>query len=399
MASPVFAGVHQVSADTISDAKSAISDNKSSASKLLAQLNEQQNQVAKLSNDVSNKIVAINDTQSNIDDTQAKISNIDGEIVTAKKELANRKSVLREQLIELQKQSTNSVSGNVYVDFVLSSDNFTDLVSRSMAVNKINGANKEAMAAVTESKEKLADLKADQVNKKDQLVADQAKLVADKASLDSKKAAAETAQKELQDKVDANKAELETLQAQLDSATSRAAAAALAAETAAKQTTTTQAANTASSSSVSSQSNNASASSSQANTSSAANNNSSSSTTVTGTGRGVAIANNAAKYIGTPYVYGGSTPAGFDCSGLIWYSAKQAGISLPRTSQAMSTLGSSVSLSSLQAGDLVFWGGVGSAYHVGIYVGGGRYIHAPQPGQNVTYQSISAWSPSFARRI
>lgn len=371
MASPVFAGVHQVSADTISDAKSAISSNKSSASKLLAQLNEQQNQVAKLSNDVSNKIVAINDTQANIDATQTQITNLDGEIVTAKKELANRKSVLREQLVELQKQSTNSVSGNVYVDFLLNSDNFTDLVSRSLAVNKINSANKEAMDAVTESKTKLADLKSDQVNKQDQLVADKAKLVADKASLDGKKAAAEAAQKELQDKVSANQAELETLQAQLDSATSQAAAL-VAAQTTATQAKTTQKVST---------TNNAGE-------------------TVTGTGRGVAIANNAVKYLGTPYAYGKASPSeGFDCSGLIWYSAKQAGISLPRTSQAMSELGSSVSLNSLQAGDLVFWGSVGSAYHVGIYVGGGRYVHAPTEGQTVTYQSISAWRPSFARRI
>ena len=374
MASPVFAGVHQVSADTISDAKSAISSNKSSASKLLAQLNEQQNQVAKLSNDVSNKIVAINDTQANIDATQTQITNLNGEIVTAKKELANRKSVLREQLVELQKQSTNSVSGNVYVDFLLNSDNFTDLVSRSLAVSKINSANKEAMDAVTESKTKLADLKSDQVNKQDQLVADKAKLVADKASLDGKKAAAEAAQKELQDKVSANQAELETLQAQLDSATSQAAAAAalVAAQTTATQAKTTQKVST---------TNNAGE-------------------TVTGTGRGVAIANNAVKYLGTPYAYGKASPSeGFDCSGLIWYSAKQAGISLPRTSQEMSELGSSVSLNSLQAGDLVFWGSVGSAYHVGIYVGGGRYVHAPTEGQTVTYQSISAWPPSFARRI
>lgn len=375
MASPVFAGVHQVSADTISDAKSAISSNKSSASKLLAQLNEQQNQVAKLSNDVSNKIVAINDTQANIDATQTQITNLDGEIVTAKKELANRKSVLREQLVELQKQSTNSVSGNVYVDFLLNSDNFTDLVSRSLAVNKINSANKEAMDAVTESKTKLADLKSDQVNKQDQLVADKAKLVADKASLDGKKAATAAAQKELQDKVSANQAELETLQAQLDSATSQAVAAAaalVAAQTTATQAKTTQKVST---------TNNAGE-------------------TVTGTGRGVAIANNAVKYLGTPYAYGKASPSeGFDCSGLIWYSAKQAGISLPRTSQAMSELGSSVSLNSLQAGDLVFWGSVGSAYHVGIYVGGGRYVHAPTEGQTVTYQSIDAWRPSFARRI
>ena len=114
---------------------------------------------------------------------------------------------------------------------------------------------------------------------------------------------------------------------------------------------------------------------------------------------GGSIASNAAKYIGVPYVYGGTSPSGFDCSGLIYYAAKEAGINLPRTSQAQSTLGSYVSVSDLQAGDLVFWGGVGSAYHVGIYIGGGQYLHAPAPGQSVTIQSMAYFAPSFGRRL
>jgi len=114
---------------------------------------------------------------------------------------------------------------------------------------------------------------------------------------------------------------------------------------------------------------------------------------------GGSIAGNAAKYLGVPYVYAGTSPAGFDCSGLIYYAAKEAGISLPRTSQAQSTLGSYVSVSDLQAGDLVFWGSVGNAYHVGVYIGNGQYIHAPEPGQNVTVQSVAYFAPSFGRRL
>lgn len=111
------------------------------------------------------------------------------------------------------------------------------------------------------------------------------------------------------------------------------------------------------------------------------------------------LLSNAAQFIGVPYVWGGTTPAGFDCSGFVSYVEGMSGVSLPRTSQAQSTVGTYVPVSQLQAGDLVFWGGVGSAYHVGIYVGNGTYIHAPTPGQSVTYQTMSYYAPSFGRRI
>lgn len=86
--------------------------------------------------------------------------------------------------------------------------------------------------------------------------------------------------------------------------------------------------------------------------------------------------------------------------GYTWYrTGNQCGISIPRTSQQQSTQGYEVSMSNLQPGDLLFWGSYGNAYHVAIYLGNNQYIHAPQPGQNVTIQSLNAWYPSFARRL
>ena len=120
---------------------------------------------------------------------------------------------------------------------------------------------------------------------------------------------------------------------------------------------------------------------------------------IVATGSLTGIGAAAAKYLGTPYRAGGASPAGFDCSGLVWYAAKQIGVSLPRTAGGMSTRGQAVSFSHLKAGDLLFWGGVGSAYHVAIYIGGGRYIHSPQPGQSVRIQSMGSYGPSFARRL
>jgi cell wall-associated NlpC family hydrolase len=93
--------------------------------------------------------------------------------------------------------------------------------------------------------------------------------------------------------------------------------------------------------------------------------------------------------LGQPYVYGGSGPGGFDCSGLTSWAWRAAGVSLPRTAQAQYNAVRHIPISALQPGDLVFYGSAGGIYHVGIYVGGGRMIHAPHSGQVVSYISIN----------
>lgn len=114
-------------------------------------------------------------------------------------------------------------------------------------------------------------------------------------------------------------------------------------------------------------------------------------------GTAAAIIANAKQYLGVPYVWGGTTPAGFDCSGLVQYVFAANGISLPRTTYEQQAVVTPVSLDALQPGDLVFWGA--SAYHVGIYIGDGQYIHAPAPGQSVCIQSYSAYPYTSAGRV
>jgi cell wall-associated NlpC family hydrolase len=107
----------------------------------------------------------------------------------------------------------------------------------------------------------------------------------------------------------------------------------------------------------------------------------------------------AMRYLGVPYVWGGASPSGFDCSGLVMYVFAQIGVSLPHSSYAQYGMGTPVSMSQLQPGDLVFFAG---ASHVGIYIGGGQFIHAPHTGDVVKISSLSGWYAStFAggRRI
>ena len=86
--------------------------------------------------------------------------------------------------------------------------------------------------------------------------------------------------------------------------------------------------------------------------------------------------------VGVPYRYGGSAPSeGFDCSGLVQYAYSRAGVQLPRTTYAMSTMGPSVAAADLQPGDLVFFDTLRRPFsHVGIYIGDSQFIHAPTSG-------------------
>jgi cell wall-associated NlpC family hydrolase len=107
----------------------------------------------------------------------------------------------------------------------------------------------------------------------------------------------------------------------------------------------------------------------------------------------------AMQYLGTPYVWGGASPGGFDCSGLVVYVFSQVGVSLPHSTYALWNVGVPVSYDQLQAGDLVFFSGLG---HMGIYVGNGMFIHAPHTGDVVKISAMSGWySSSYvgARRV
>ncbi|MCH5211724.1 MAG: C40 family peptidase [Oscillospiraceae bacterium] len=108
-----------------------------------------------------------------------------------------------------------------------------------------------------------------------------------------------------------------------------------------------------------------------------------------GKGGGQGIVNTAMKYLGTPYVWGGTSPAGFDCSGLVQYACRANGISVPRVAASQRGAGRYVSRENLQPGDLVFFSNGGGVSHVGIYVGNGNMIHAPQTGDVVKISSIN----------
>ena len=109
----------------------------------------------------------------------------------------------------------------------------------------------------------------------------------------------------------------------------------------------------------------------------------------------------ANKYIGTPYVWGGKSPSGFDCSGFVYYVFMEAyGINVGGWTGEQQYAGQLISVDEAQPGDLYFWGSYGGdTYHVAIATGGGSYIHASQPGTPLGYGSVSSFTPDFAIRL
>ncbi|WP_432116800.1 NlpC/P60 family protein [Streptomyces sp. bgisy032] len=114
-------------------------------------------------------------------------------------------------------------------------------------------------------------------------------------------------------------------------------------------------------------------------------------------GRGAAAVAAARSALGKPYVWGANGPTGFDCSGLMQWSYAQAGVALPRTSQAQRYAGRQIPLSEARPGDLVVYRA--DASHVGMYMGNGQVIHAPYPGAPVRYDPVGMMPVSSVTRV
>ncbi len=115
-------------------------------------------------------------------------------------------------------------------------------------------------------------------------------------------------------------------------------------------------------------------------------------------------AGHAQKMLGKPYKYGGSSPTGFDCSGLVLYSFRQAGVRLPHNTEQQRKTARPIQVAELRPGDLLFFNQEGKKYgHVAIYIGSGKFVHAPSSGKSVRADNLSNpyWKKhlSEARRL
>jgi cell wall-associated NlpC family hydrolase len=124
-----------------------------------------------------------------------------------------------------------------------------------------------------------------------------------------------------------------------------------------------------------------------------------SASTSTATGSAADIVDFVRAQVGDAYVLGSSGPSSWDCSGLVQAAFKRVGIDLPRISQDQSTAGTQVSLDNLLPGDILYWGGAGSAYHVAVYIGDGMFVGAQNSSTGVAEKPLSYDPPTGAVRV
>lgn len=367
--------------------------------------------------------------QSQINSLESEISSINSqaqELIVKQQELAEETAKLKEEIADLEVRiekreeairnqardvQVNGGDANI-VEAVLNAESVTDAIGRVQAMTTIVNANNDLVTQQKEDKQAVEDKKAETEAKAKEIEANQLELEQKAGDLQNNQAELDSLKLDLaiqQASKEDEKSSLESQKAEAEAEAARQAEAVAARQAAAAQQDAEEAAvvNTNSTNASNSGSNASSQGTGQATNNS--NNSSTGGNTITTpdivetpsvpAASSGSVVDIARQYLGIPYVWGGTTPSGFDCSGLVQYVYAQAGISLPRVTTEQEKCGTVIPVSEAQAGDLYFFGTRGATHHVAIAIGGGQYIHAPQTGDVVKITSVSAYTPSFAVRL
>lgn len=334
------------------------------AQALECQIENMDAQIGKVNNDISATDKKISKSKANIAEEQRRLSE-------AKDKMAN------EEKNYSQRVRAMYMNSNVqYLSVILNSKSFSEFVSNVELVQKLMQYDKNIIQNLNSQKQHIEDVNKSLEKDNDKLVALQNENKKKLQDLNNKKEQQNKLIASVKEEEAKHSGEMKNIQAAIDAETKRLQAVKIAAAPAP--------APVAQSSSNSSSSNGGS------------HNNVSKpvpSSGVTGTD----IVAFASRYVGIPYLWGGTTPSGFDCSGLVQYSYAHFGISLPRTSQEQVGSGSPVT-GDLKPGDLLFFEPSSSGpQHVGMYVGNGMFIEAPHTGANVRIVPVRSYCA--ARRI
>ncbi|MDP4144244.1 MAG: NlpC/P60 family protein [Bacillota bacterium] len=365
-----------LSTSTAAFADPTVTDLQSQKSQLNDQLSQAQKseqdiemKIEELDNNISSLKVEMKKTDDKISQTQSKIDEVQKDIDKAEADIETEQDLYNKRMRALYMSGQDAG----YLGVVLESKGLGDFISKIESVKKIAEFDnklitdlKDKKADVTskkqvlaDEKDKLVDLQNDNNKKLDKLnsdiAAEQPLLAQAKEQVSKSQSQVDVVSKKISDQIAAEKA-------------------AQAAADATRQNTNTTSGGTTKSTYVPTRGGAVATASQQA------------------------VVNYACSFIGVNYVWGGESPSGFDCSGLMQYTYAHFGISIGRDTYSQINDGRAVSASDLQPGDLVFFGSPSAPHHVGMYVGGGCFVEAPRTGLQVRIASLADRSDFCAAR-
>ncbi|WP_312575118.1 NlpC/P60 family protein [Clostridium sp.] len=350
-------------------------------------VDEINSKIQKLDNEISNIIIEIDETNGKIAKTEDEIESTKENVKQTEDNMVEEEDLFNQRMRAMYMNGMDS-----YVEVILNSEGVSDLVSRVENVKEIISYDKELMTELTNKKVALEKQKSELEDKK-------AELVVLKEGNDNKRKDLEVMKESHNKEFEVAKAEKTKAEDELKAAQGKQSAFNTEQDRIAEQQRIAEQERIAEQQRIAAEQEANNKPSRGGGYDEGNYEEPSGGGTSAPSASGQAIVDYAYSFLGIDYVWGGNDPSGFDCSGLTQYVYNHFGIDITRTTYTQIGQGSYVSRDQLVPGDLVFFGYNGSPDHVGIYIGGNQYLHAPQTGEVVKVSPMTRSDYMTGRRI